>query len=62
MRILLRRFKVKFIDDLTECIIDKSKKTLVTCLSADSGVASWIASRSHTFVEIDHEIISMPFR
>ena len=22
------------------------------------GVASWIAARSHTFVEIDHEIIS----
>ena len=27
-------------------------------LTADPGVASWIPSRSHTFVEIDHEIIS----
>ena len=35
----------------------------VTCLAtdasltADPGVASWIPARSHTFVEIDHEII-----
>ena len=37
----------------------------VTCLAtdasltADPGVASLIPARSHTFVEIDHEIISM---
>ena len=37
---------------------------LVTCLAtdasltADPGVASLIPARSHTFVEIDHEIIS----
>ena len=37
---------------------------LVTCLATDAcltaipGVASSIAARSHTFVEIDHEIIS----
>ena len=30
-----------------------------TCLTADPGVASLLATRSHTFVEIDHEIISM---
>ena len=36
----------------------------VTCLATDAcltailGVASWILARSHTFVEIDHEIIS----
>ena len=30
-----------------------------TCLTADSGVASLIPARSHTFVEIDHKIISM---
>ena len=36
----------------------------VTCLAtdasltADPGVASWIPAWSHTFVEIDHEIIS----
>ena len=28
------------------------------CLTADQGVASSIPARSHTFVEIDHEIIS----
>ena len=30
----------------------------VTCLTADPGVASLIPARSHTFMEIDHEIIS----
>ena len=30
----------------------------VICLTADPGVASSILARSHTFVEIDHEIIS----
>ena len=29
------------------------------CLPADPGVANSIPTRSHTFVEIDHEIISM---
>ena len=29
-----------------------------TCLTADPGVASLIPALSHTFVEIDHEIIS----
>ena len=29
-----------------------------TCLTADLGVARSIPARSHTFVEIDHEIIS----
>ena len=28
------------------------------CLTADPGVASSILAQSHTFVEIDHEIIS----
>ena len=28
------------------------------CLTADQGVASSIQARSHTFAEIDHEIIS----
>ena len=32
----------------------------VTCLTADPGVASSIPTQSYTFVEIDHEIISMP--
>ena len=29
------------------------------CLTADPGVASSIPAQSHTFAEIDHEIISM---
>ena len=32
--------------------------TADTSLTADTEVASWIPARSHTFVEIDHEIIS----
>ena len=32
--------------------------TAATCLTADPGVASSIPDRSHTFVEIDHELIS----
>ena len=31
------------------------------CLTADPGVASSIPARSHTFVEIDHEIILRSF-
>ena len=33
--------------------------TTDACLTADPGVASSIPARSHTFVKIDHEIISM---
>ena len=29
------------------------------CLTADPGVANLIPARSHTFMEIDHEIISI---
>ena len=32
--------------------------TEATCLTVDPGVASSMLARSHTFVEIDHEIIS----
>ena len=40
--------------------VAQSVTCLVTdaCLAAESGVASSIPVRSHTFVEIDHEIIS----
>ena len=40
--------------------IAQSVTCLVTdaCLTADPGVASSIPARSHSFVEIDHEIIS----
>ena len=31
----------------------------VACLNADPGVSSLIPARSHTFVEINHEIFSM---
>ena len=46
------------------CVYFWSLGTWVTCLvtdaklTADPGVASSIPARSHTFVEIDHEIIS----
>ena len=46
-------------------ILKVSQAHSVTCLAtdasltADPGVASSIPARSHTFVEIDHEIISM---
>ena len=32
--------------------------TADACLTADQGIASLIPAGSHTFVEIDHEIIS----
>ena len=34
-------------------------QTTDTCLTADPGIVSSIPARSHTFLEIDHEIISM---
>ena len=42
------------------CRIAQSVTCLATdaSLTADPGVASLITARSHTFVEIDHEIIS----
>ena len=39
--------------DQASCIVQS-----VTCLTADPGVASLILARSHTSLEIDHEIIS----
>ena len=32
---------------------------LVACLTADPGVTSLIPAQSHTFVDINHEIISL---
>ena len=40
---------------VTKCYHAKKKKKILT---ADPGVASSIPARYHTFVEIDHEIIS----
>ena len=36
----------------------QSSLTADTCLTEDLGVTSSIPARSHTFVEIDHEIIT----
>ena len=46
--------------ELTPGRVAQSVTCLATdaCLTADPGVASSIPARSHTFVEIDHEIIS----
>ena len=47
-------------DDLLPGRVAQSVTCLATdaCLTADPGVASSIPAWSHTFVEIDHEIIS----
>ena len=52
-----------FFTEVTDCIpvrVAQSVTCLATdaCLTADPGVASSIPARSHSFVEIDHEIIS----
>ena len=56
---------VKFYPDytiilLSPCHVAQSVTCLATdaCLTADPGVPSSIPVRSHTFVEIDHEMIS----
>ena len=36
-----------------------TRLTTDACLTADPGVVSSIPARSHTFLEIDHEIIPM---
>ena len=52
------------IHNVTKCVmpgrVEQSVTCLATdaCLTADPGIASSIPARSHTFVEIDHEIIS----
>ena len=46
----------------SKCIVSRLILLYVAtdaCLTADPGVASSIPVRSHTSVEIDHEIISM---
>ena len=48
----LRSMTFRFSDKYT-CL------TTDACLTADPGVKSSIPARSHTFMEIDHEIISM---
>ena len=61
---LMRSLGVKyFINPYMPGRVAQSVTCLATdaSLTADPGVASSIPARSHTFVEIDHEIIS-PFR
>ena len=52
--------RVFFIVHHRLCRVAQSVTCLATdaCLTADPGVASSIPARYHTFVEIDHEIIS----
>ena len=54
-------FKQSGIDRDLHIRVAQSVTCLATdaCLTADPGVASSIPVRSHTFVEIDHEMISM---
>ena len=63
---LLTEHRLEFVGLKADCT-GSSESTLVVsvtclatdaCLTADPGVASSIPARYHTFVEIDHEIIS----
>ena len=49
------------IAQLVRCLTADMCLIADTCLTADPGVTSSITARSHTFLEIDHEIISMVF-
>ena len=57
-------FHIYILFDFTKTVIPGRVAQSVTCLAtdacltADPGVASSIPARYHTFVEIDHEIIS----
>ena len=52
---------IVFLKELFEKVnFEKSKQTTTkACQTADPGVASLIPARYHTFVEFDHELISM---
>ena len=51
---------MSFLSFVFLCFVVHRVKCLTadTCLTADPGVTSLILARSHTFVEIDNEIIS----
>ena len=51
---MVRKYDPCFI----RCRTHKKLSQKCSCLTADPGVASSIPVRSHTFVEIDHEMIS----
>ena len=52
-------WSIVYTEGVTPGCVAQSVTCLATdaCLTADPGVASSIQTRSHTFVEIDHEII-----
>ena len=56
----VKRYETVWNKNLRPGRVAQSVKCLATdaSLTADPGVASSIQARSHTFVEIDHEIIS----
>ena len=58
--IILEKKIFKRAHQKSKCRVAQSVTCLATdaCLSTDPGVASSIPVRSHTFVEIDHEMIS----
>ena len=53
MHSALTQFKLSCVAQSLTCLATDA------CLTADPGVASSSPGRPHTFVEIDHEIISM---
>ena len=57
---LIENICLKVIKTVSTVRVAQSVTCLATdvCLTADPGVASSIPARYHTFVEIDHEIIS----
>ena len=48
----------RYLDDILNISYMVTCLATDACLTADPGVASSIPVRSHTFVEIDHEMIS----
>ena len=59
-KLLYRSLKPAIFDERSKVRVAQLVTCLATdaCLTADPGVASSIPVRSHTFVEIDHEMIS----
>ena len=58
---ILELFKVVYVNRYSYTLVALQSVTCLAtdaCLTADPGVASSIPARYHTFVEIDHEIIS----
>ena len=49
-------YEIKILGRVTQRVM---RLATDACLTADVGVVSLIPARTHTFMEIDHEIISM---